>query len=1487
MPLSDDDWNFAAQNTPRPGVIAAQAATANPDKAAESYNLSKSTGVPASVIENDPKFQARLKAQSASAIVNANPQLRQYVTGNPSAAKVSSDDLGQLDTVSKSVTDFFQPERKFWSMLSSSAAGGSGLNRQAAGLVNLAVQGEKINQGLNRFAGGIGDLFNVVGDVASGKASMADPDTQGRAMGLAMLVAGKEAPGGAEGIPTLARAAAEAAPYVDAGKPVPVGADPLLDSVKKEESNTDLDNLKTAFKESLKSTTRERAPDLYRDFLAQHVGEESVGVSAETVAALYGGKTPEAGDNLLGFVPDIGSQYLQAMVTGSDIQVPIADMMTYMDPEVFKAIEPGIRPKADGFTKYQEPYKGQALLETPSAINVSKVQGRQYAEAIQKQQKALYDAALAKAQKEEAKRQTPEWRANEKDMRQEVIDDVGAQPKFLADHYIRSGQMPKIDGNALSPEQKAGLPRMYWSATEGRLPDTLAHFTGHESGDDLVNDLVRLHANRAGVAPEKYIKDLVDRETTARMEEKYGKLGENILNLAHEQTLAQTNLDVMHAELEYLAAEHGYAMPYSKETLLAQAKNNLGQRRIGQIDKASFLASAARASNRIEAALLNEVPITAFAARQEKWASLVYAKEAARIEKLKDRFDRIISRYAKMSADSIPETYSKEWVNQLHSVMAQFGLMGARRSVQNIAESMRMDGFKDLDTFVQKHTWSQDGFATRDIPVPEWLDSSQAPRTVDKMSGNEFEEFHAMISALDKGAREAGKIEYKGEKVDFQQHRDDLIKEMATARLRYSDVPKRPLKEKVGLISHAKAAMVNLETLFNRLDDWIPGKFFNTFTRQFSDAAAYEDQLLRDFQTKLHDALGDYKLDLDKKMPDAPWVDPSTTLPMKMTRRKVLGALANAGNESNLFKLAKGYGMEPQHVLDWLHTVTKPEDWQVMERIGKVWNEIFDMANTVHHNLTGVAVDRVPLNDIATPHGTYKGWYYPLMADGARLGYAKSPLENLGTWGEDFDSGFYRATTQQGWSKTRTGAIYPVRLDLDALPIRMKQMVHDIATRPAAIQISKFFYDNKFKQAFKEHVGQEYEAQLLPFLRDWIGATNYRSQSEGVWSRFMGTLTSNMVSTYIGLNIGTVLKHGTTAWANSISERGVAGYHRELFNLLKTDEATGDRMWTAGREKFIELSRRMTNFQQMLRNSGAEITMEGEQGPLNSVRKFTQWIGSAPVAGLDLLSAVPTAWDAYKEAIAAGEDEGTAVAYANRAVRLSHGSSVITNKPQVMRARSGFIKPFIPLMGFFSHIFQKQFELASRIQEDGHLLLGKEFSAAAARAPKIAGMFMSYIIIPAVIEQMVTPYVDPTGNHEAWGTKAIKTIAGGMMSSVVGARDIAHAIINHREPTVGIFGDMAKTLTDVPEDLMRPDAFTPLRRGKIIRDSIVLSGLTMGIGNTTMANAAKYTTDYLNNLEHPQGPWQWMQGIRYGTNKGHTRTASEYADWLRGQIGTK
>ena len=67
-------------------------------------------------------------------------------------------------------------------------------------------------------------------------------------------------------------------------------------------------------------------------------------------------------DGLLGWVPGIGDKILAAHVDGSDVEVPLADWLTHMDPAVAKGLHDNIRMWPEGITK------AETTVERPEVL---------------------------------------------------------------------------------------------------------------------------------------------------------------------------------------------------------------------------------------------------------------------------------------------------------------------------------------------------------------------------------------------------------------------------------------------------------------------------------------------------------------------------------------------------------------------------------------------------------------------------------------------------------------------------------------------------------------------------------------------------------------------------------------------------------------------------------------------------------------------------------------------------------------------------------------------------------------------------------------------------------------------------------------------------------------------------------------------------------------------------------------------------------------
>jgi len=380
--IDQDAWAAARDNAPNPRGIAALSTMSDPEQAARAVQLSKATGAPAPVINADVEaFEKRLQAQSAGDLVANNPHLSSYVLSDPMAAKVSSDDYAKLDSASEAMQrlgklGLFQVIART-SMAWSKAARGeqdpgldwtsamNELNRAADDATASkwqrapAMVGRDIGnllQGIAELPGRVHDAVTnpIAFDPESGEIKSRDPHLP---MDLAMLLIGGNHPPG-EAPPEVIKAAQSAEkirPWVADGKVPPIGVDPLVDEIKKTESDADLDKLKEAFKQAQATETIKRSPESFKQFalLSEEVGDKTIGISGKAVAALYGDTPPHPGDGILGFVPDIETQLERARI-GADVEVPAADLFAHMDPEVFKTLADDMRVRPEGFTKNEE-----------------------------------------------------------------------------------------------------------------------------------------------------------------------------------------------------------------------------------------------------------------------------------------------------------------------------------------------------------------------------------------------------------------------------------------------------------------------------------------------------------------------------------------------------------------------------------------------------------------------------------------------------------------------------------------------------------------------------------------------------------------------------------------------------------------------------------------------------------------------------------------------------------------------------------------------------------------------------------------------------------------------------------------------------------------------------------------------------------------------------------------------------------------------------
>ena len=176
-------------------------------------------------------------------------------------------------------------------------------------------------------------------------------------------------------------------------------------------------------------------------------------------------------------------------------------------------------------------------FRTAGAVGLNADAMRQYLGLIEKQHEVEAEHIQSKAMEDERRRQTEEWKDNEKRVRSEVREGIYNRPSIAADRYLRDGILEgrkagkfNLDRGALTDEQLRSLPPDYYSRG-GANPDDLALLFGYQSGDALIQALGQLKAERdmEGLTPQAHISKMVDVATEHEMQRQYGDLEENIL----------------------------------------------------------------------------------------------------------------------------------------------------------------------------------------------------------------------------------------------------------------------------------------------------------------------------------------------------------------------------------------------------------------------------------------------------------------------------------------------------------------------------------------------------------------------------------------------------------------------------------------------------------------------------------------------------------------------------------------------------------------------------------------------------------------------------------------------------------------------------------------------------------------------------------------------------------------------------------------------
>ena len=1080
------------------------------------------------------------------------------------------------------------------------------------------------------------------------------------------------------------------------------------------------------------------------------------------------------------------------------------------------------------------------VFERANALGMTIDQYKRYEKLIA--QRHAEDIAATTKRVEDAQRraQTKEWKANRAALRQQVVDEINNRPDIAADNYFADGMLygekveahEKFGTDFLTEAQRAALPRDYFRK-DGVHPDDLAPLFGFPDGASLVQHLSELSAVRraSGMRPIEFKRRMIDIETDRQMQQKFGVLENNIVDAVKEQVASETQLNLLAEETIYYGVKSGQEPAFDQATIKRIVADEFDASSTTSVSSDRYLAAAGRAGKAVENALLRQDFEAAFREKQRQYYATLLARNAVEFEAKTAKFEKLAARLSKREVKAV----EPEYLDYIHELLAQAGTP-VKRSLDEIGRSKEAYGHGTLADFVASK--NLEGW---DIAVSDEL-AQRGAKPLDQMTVAEATDFMDAVTSLNHVGRAVRKIEIAGEKQDFAEFRQKVIDNITSLPARSRTANGNNWFYKID------ASLTRMEELAKDLDLRTElGPLHQAVIEPMMRSKAKEFDLMTDLSKHFQETRGEFGKAWRKSLNDTITQDvlhdPYTGAAYDMTRENLIQVMLNWGNRSNIKKFVQGAAMAKfgrrldreefpvfeAQIKGLIDKHATAEDWQFVQRMWEPFKKWQSQMEEVSRNTSGVVPKLIEIGDVETPHGTFKGGYWPVKYD--RLGSNamviadRKPAED-GVFGGDY----FRAATAKGYLKERTGYVdfVDISTSLEQAAGTMQQTIHDIAFRDSLIQAGRVFYDKGIRAAIRKHYGAEYEAQLVPWLRRIAHQFSTDDSSIAGYNDFMRRVRINLVGHALPLNLKVILSPDIgvpdpKAWASYVANRS------ENVKLAM--------------EKSDEIRHLVYNMDRDYRESLDRVTLDPTVGDLQ--KKAVQW-GFVPIAKVSQEFRISTFVDQYQKALGRGKTEQEAALIADSFVRERHGAASVVDLPAVMQSNEG-MKMLTMFYGFFNTMYNWQRQMSGNVRRGewkefgvnglGSVVVGAAFGAALFNQRKQDDSWFKIIAKAMLLQPLSTvPIVREASSYAFEGYQP-------------------------RAPFASLLGAAGSIYTDAKK----------MAKGQRVEKPIThaanVIGLSTGLPLAQIGRTAQFGSDVFRGRQKPKNIAEWARGIISGEAK--------------------
>lgn len=910
------------------------------------------------------------------------------------------------------------------------------------------------------------------------------------------------------------------------------------------------------------------------------------------------------------------------------------------------------------------------LFAEPKATGLTKGQFERFAERVEEARYNTIQRVLDKTYKQLRRERTPEWKAAVDLYKEEGKALVEAQPNVQAYRAVKD-PLFKIDTEKAA-ELYPDLPLPSTLTKRGGLsPDEAAELTGHSSGSALVQDLYHLHEAVAanGGTLDQYIKarTQVYAEAQARAYLGYDVSPEGMLKDAREALVEPQIENLLTADLKELADNAG--LPFDRKMVEARAEELFGQLSVKEaIKPKDFAENMRRLGNRAEAGLIDERPVKAFEVKQQQFIQYLQMRMAFKFQKEFGAGNKMMNQIArKPIANGMDQTAR----NQIRGILQKLGFTMRTGKYEGVTEALRGHSLTDYVNSLMARGL-QPVFA--DIPnltIPEML--------VDQWRGvNETIKSIAQLGRDDKRAYNQGKAQELatiGQEV--KANASQIGRPFTAGELHRLQ---GTLKGTIGGGSRSLGAAVSRpETFLYWLDGEKNGPLMKYLVAELQDGKYYKTDKIQQIGAKFRDFVKaqpkgwQHSLEEAVDVPELTYSRGADGTPIQWIRDRgnVIMMATHFGTESNLSKLAEGFGWDPATMRAVANRILSEADWKYVQHILDVNKTLLPDIKALYRATVGLAMKDIPATPIPTPFGELPGGYRHVTYDWNAIEEVENPETGEMEQQDDptslhaselFGNQYRTSTPPNSYTLKRTNFSAPMNLEHSILHREFESVIHDLAYRKALIQATKVLRIPQVRQAMRETLGPEYVNTTNSWLRDIARGSQYdQTVLKGAAALIRG-IRRRFTTVQIGYNVATLLKHGGIAASHIGAEVGIPEFAR----------ASGDLMNDRDLQKWVvdnsgEVRGALMNLDRDVREIMQDIFRK--QGFVDNYRyhAFTMF------GKVKQIEATAT-WLAKYRILTdkEGLSHDDAVALANKSVRDTQGAGSPVDLPQLWRGGTDF-----------------------------------------------------------------------------------------------------------------------------------------------------------------------------------------------------------------------